>query len=818
MGNVFQQLKEDLKYEIVGLLILAFAVFSIISLFTVSTDPLFVPSAGSGAVGQFIVAMLSVVAGNGKILIPLFLAYAGVKVMLERARANIINKRTIAFSIAYVMLLTFLHLQISGGLSDWQAALQGQGGGIIGASVVIILKTLFGTLGTYVVLTTLILASILLAFDLSLVRIIKKMLLRINKSFRNSKGSLSKFLFTVVEEEEKLPRNRSKKKSRRKTIEEQEKKEEHEPEKSLIIIDHRDQEKAWREEATGLTSSITGRNEPKNTDVEAYSSEDTSWREPLPLFDHRETEQLALGLPDESDLLQDKIEEKQEKRQEETLRTVDVLSVEREDRIEAAPAYQLPPLTLLNRALRLKSSRLNQDITEKVRVLEETLENFGVRVKVTQVSRGPSITRYEIQPAPGIKVSKIMNLADDIALSMASGSVRIEAPIPGKAAVGIEVPNKEISPVTFREVLEGGEYQQSSSKLTIALGKDIAGTPIVSELNRMPHLLIAGATGAGKSVCMNSLICSILFKAKPTEVKFLMVDPKMVELTQYNGIPHLIAPVVTDAKKAASTLKWIVNEMENRYELFASTGVKEISRYNQMKALENPDSTQPALPYIVVLIDELADLMMVAAVDVEDAICRLAQMARAAGIHLVVATQRPSVDVITGIIKANIPSRIAFAVSSQTDSRTILDQAGAEKLLGRGDMLFSPVGANKPMRVQGCYVSDKEVEDLVEYLKKQGLPEYQEGIIKVQEQQESIVEEEDELFLQAVQVLLENGQASISMLQRRLRIGYARAARLIDMMEQQGIVGGYEGSKPREILISKAQFESRYGISQNKVT
>ncbi|KAB2954333.1 DNA translocase FtsK [Heliorestis acidaminivorans] len=804
---MFQQLKEDLKYEIAGLTIVSFAIFSIISLFTVTTDPLFISSSGSGAIGQFLVTILSALAGNGKIFIPIFLAYVGIKVMIERARAAIINKKTFAFLVAYLMLLTFFHLQLPAGLSDWQAGMQGQGGGIIGASIVIVLKTLFGIIGTYVVLATLIIASVLLAFDLSLVKIAKSLFKRFQQGFKNSKGSLNKVLFTVVDEEEKLPtKNKTNKKNSRKKVEEREQEEEN----NLIIIDHRDEERQWTEENGNYKNVETYENvEEQVTPLEQESSK----FDDVEYVDYKNTEQLELTLAQEEAKSQAQVAtpEVEEK-------VLPKSQIEATVTSTSATEYLLPPITILNRSLRVKSPRLNQDITEKVRVLEETLESFGVRVKVTQVSRGPSITRYEIQPAPGIKVSKIINLADDIALSMASGSVRIEAPIPGKAAVGIEVPNKEISPVTFREVLEGPEFLQAPSKLTIALGKDIAGTPIVAELNRMPHLLIAGATGAGKSVCMNSLICSILFKAKPTEVKFLMIDPKMVELTQYNGIPHLIAPVVTDAKKAATTLKWIVNEMENRYELFASAGVKEITRYNQLKGQETPDSTEPALPYIVVLIDELADLMMVSAVDVEDAICRLAQMARAAGIHLVVATQRPSVDVITGIIKANIPSRIAFAVSSQTDSRTILDQAGAEKLMGRGDMLFYPVGANKPLRVQGCYVSDKEVEDLVEYLKGQGLPEYQEGIIKAQEQQETVIEEDDELFLQAVQVLLDNGQASISMLQRRLRIGYARAARLIDMMEQHGIVGGYEGSKPREILISKAQFEAKYGMSQNKAT
>ena len=386
--------------------------------------------------------------------------------------------------------------------------------------------------------------------------------------------------------------------------------------------------------------------------------------------------------------------------------------------------FKLPPLEILQFPTRLNSQRMNKDITDNVKTLEETLENFGVKARVTQVSRGPSITRYEIQPAPGIKVSRIVNLADDIALSLAALQVRIEAPIPGKAAVGIEVPNEEIATVALREVLETHLFRESASKLTIALGKDIAGNPIVADLAKMPHLLIAGATGSGKSVCMNAIITSILFKARPDEVKLLMIDPKVVELSNFNGIPHLISPVVTDTKKAATSLRWVVHEMENRYELFAALGVKDIMRYNQVRRPEDGKEKFPLLPYIVVLIDELADLMMVAPADVEDAICRLAQMARAAGIHLVVATQRPSVDVITGVIKANITSRIAFAVSSQTDSRTILDMGGAERLLGRGDMLFYPTGMAKPLRVQGVYVSDQDVEKLVNFLKEQKKPQY----------------------------------------------------------------------------------------------
>ncbi|MFZ5897735.1 MAG: DNA translocase FtsK 4TM domain-containing protein [Bacillota bacterium] len=472
--------------------------------------------------------------------------------------------------------------------------------------------------------------------------------------------------------------------------------------------------------------------------------------------------------------------------------------------LQEVTPYQLPPLSLLNRP-RSKGNRSAKDISENVRKLEETLESFGVRAKVIQVSRGPSITRYELQPAAGVKVSRIVSLSDDIALSMAAPGVRIEAPIPGKAAIGIEVPNKEVSMVHLRELLETKEFQQSASRLTVALGKDIAGNAVIADLALMPHLLIAGATGAGKSVCLNTLIASILFKSGPDDVKFLMIDPKMVELTTYNGIPHLISPVVTNVKKAAISLKWAVREMEKRYELFAAAGVRDITRYNNVFKHRDYEGERVHLPLIVIIIDELADLMMVAPAEVEDAICRLAQMARAAGIHLVVATQRPSVDVITGLIKANIPSRIAFAVSSQTDSRTILDIGGAEKLLGKGDMLFHPVGAAKPIRVQGAYLTDREVENLVTYLQREAIPQYDEEIFE-DTPDEAEAEFEDELLPKAVEIVVRTGHASISLLQRRLKIGYARAARLVDIMERRGIVGGFEGSKPRAVLMSPEQY------------
>lgn len=475
--------------------------------------------------------------------------------------------------------------------------------------------------------------------------------------------------------------------------------------------------------------------------------------------------------------------------------------------------YRLPSVNLLKMPKKTTSEVSDREIVDRTRVLENTLSNFGITAKVSGISVGPAITRYEIQPPPGVKVSRIISLADDLALSLAAPGVRIEAPIPGKAAVGIEVPNREISPVALRELLEKKEFTDSPSKLTVTLGKDISGTTITADLGKMPHLLVAGATGSGKSVCINTFIASILFKATPDEVKLLMVDPKMVELTNYNGIPHLISPVVTDSKKAAGVLRWAVKEMEQRYEKFAQAGVRDIGRYN--KAFFNKTGEQtPVMPYIVIIIDELADLMMVAPADVEDSICRLAQMARAAGLHLVIATQRPSVDVITGLIKANIPSRISFAVSSLVDSRTILDMGGAEKLLGRGDMLFCPVGASKPIRIQGAYLSDQEVESLVNYLKEQAQPVYDEEVLKAPPAGSANIDEkdeQDELLPQAVRVFIESGTASISMLQRRLHIGYARAARLVDIMERRGIVGGFEGSKPRNILMSLEEFHQTFG-------
>ncbi|MCF8011962.1 MAG: DNA translocase FtsK [Clostridiales bacterium] len=469
--------------------------------------------------------------------------------------------------------------------------------------------------------------------------------------------------------------------------------------------------------------------------------------------------------------------------------------------------YECPPVSLLDSPAKKGESKTGTNISQYVRKLESTLHSFGIKAKVNKVAQGPSITRFEIQPPPGIKVSRIVNLADDIALGMAAPGVRIEAPVPGKAVMGIEVPNKEISMVYFRELIESPVFYQASSKLTLVLGKDVTGNFVGADLQKMPHLLIAGATGAGKSVCLNTIIASILFKAAPSEVKFLIIDPKMVELATFNGIPHLVSPVVVDPKKAATLLRWAVSEMEKRYEIFANSGVRDIFRYN--KLINENKLEDVSLPLIVIIIDELSDLMMVAPAEVEDAICRLAQMSRAAGMHLVIATQRPSVDVITGLIKANIPSRISFAVSSGIDSRTVMDMSGAEKLMGKGDMLFYPVGKIKPLRVQGAYLTDHEVEKLVDHLKKQAVPNYEEKF----DECESIDHQsqlEDVLLPRALRIILDSGQASISMLQRRLQVGYSRAARLIDIMERKGFVGGFEGNKPRTVIITRDQFEKTY--------
>lgn len=466
--------------------------------------------------------------------------------------------------------------------------------------------------------------------------------------------------------------------------------------------------------------------------------------------------------------------------------------------------YRLPPVSMLKPGPQ-HIIGLSDEVRENARILQETLQSFNIDAKILNASQGPSITRYELEPAAGVKVSKIVHLADDIALKLAATDIRIEAPIPGKAAVGIEVPNKKLTGVNLRDVIDTDTFRKAAGGVPVCLGKDIAGNPIVADLTKMPHLLVAGSTGSGKSVCINTFIASILFKQRPEDVKLILIDPKVVELSNYNSIPHLLTPVVTDPKKAASVLRWAVREMDDRYKRFAITHTRDISRYNEL----HPEDT---MPFIVIIIDELADLMMMASDDVEKSIIRLGQKARACGMHLVLATQRPSVDVLTGLIKANVPSRIAFAVSSQVDSRTILDMAGAEKLIGKGDMLFYPLGASKPLRVQGAFISDSEIDEMVEFIKAQGGPNYDEAVQKAQSEnpEDSVDFFEDDLMRQAIDMVLETGQASTSMLQRRFRVGYTRAARMIDMMEAMHIVGPNNGSKPREILMTADEVQQKY--------
>ncbi|MCL6610258.1 MAG: DNA translocase FtsK [Peptococcaceae bacterium] len=720
----------DLKFEFAGIALVTLAAIGTASLFT----------SALGTLGSLLVRSMEIAAGESKYLIILSLALAGIKLIFEKSRIRI-TPRAAGFAILALVFLTLAHMDMP--RDDlFGSGLKGMGGGVVGAAAVYAATACFGTVGTYIILASLTLVSLVLITGYTLDQMGLLAALRAKKA-----GSrMWTWIFNFLTEEADTAEYRE--------------------ERPVRPVP----------ETTGLSPVLT---------------EATACRPKEKPFDQEvetRTKKKAAGerveIPD----------------------------------IQAAPLadgriYRLPPVNLLKAPGKARNEISDREIADRTRILETTLESFGISSKVSGISVGPAITRYEIQPPPGVKVSRIVGLADDIALNLAAPGVRIEAPIPGKAAVGIEVPNREISPVTLRELIENREFINSQSRLTIALGRDIAGTPVVADLGKMPHLLVAGATGAGKSVCINTIIASILFKATPDEVKVLMIDPKMVELTTYNGIPHLISPVVTDAKKAAGVLRWAVKEMEHRYELFAQAGVRDIGRYNKNCGNGTEDGPKP-LPCIVIIIDELADLMMVAPADVEDSICRLAQMARAAGIHLVIATQRPSVDVITGLIKANIPSRISFAVSSLVDSRTILDTGGAEKLLGRGDMLFFPVGAAKPIRVQGAYLSDHEVDALVTYLKEQAQPVYDEQVLTAppaEGKNGSLDEDYDELLPQAVKIFIENGTASISLLQRRLHIGYARAARLVDIMERRGIVGSFEGSKPRSIKMTLEQFHQTFG-------
>ncbi|TWI55219.1 DNA translocase FtsK [Halalkalibacter nanhaiisediminis] len=760
--------KSQLTYELIGLGLLVIAVVTFARL---------------GTVGETFVRLFRFFLGEWFVVMAIGLLASALYIMIKRQKPKFLTRRIAG---VYVMILSFvlfshvgLFNQLSGqeGFQDqsvirntWNLfwmEMRGDipptdlGGGMIGSLAFAVSYFLFAEQGTYFLCFVLFIIGFILLTGKSISELIGNI-------FRKSYvfvGDTFSSLFTEL----KQMRVKAKEKIAEEREVNKEKKKQRKSEKELQEQDVKLQEE-YQEEV-----------EPEIVDF----SQKTYRKVPVK-HESNETKVQSETNPDE---------------------TIEVdMQTPLVTAQETNEAYKLPSVELLKLPNNPSQSNEKRQLTANARKLEQTLESFGVKARVSKVHLGPAVTKYEVNPSVGVKVSKIVNLADDLALALAAKDIRIEAPIPGKSAIGIEVPNHEVAIVTLREVLDSPKSHEEENVLAVGLGRDISGEPVLAHINKMPHLLVAGATGSGKSVCINGIITSILLKAKPHEVKLMMIDPKMVELTVYNGVPHLLTPVVTEPKKASQALKKVVAEMERRYDLFSHSGTRNIEGYNDLvnRQNESEDAKQPNLPYIVVIVDELADLMMVASGDVEDSIARLAQMARAAGIHMIIATQRPSVDVITGVIKANIPSRIAFGVSSQTDSRTILDSGGAEKLLGRGDMLYMPVGATKPTRIQGAFLSDQEVEEVVDFVISQQKAQYQEEMTPTEEKQVTD-KVDDDLYDTAVELVTEMNTASVSMLQRRFRIGYTRAARLIDEMEVRGIVGPYEGSKPREVLVEKTR-------------
>jgi len=734
-----------LMYEILGLILIALAVIMIFEY---------------GMIGRILQTIAMFFLGNLHFAVPCMLVFVALLLMIGRKKVSIYDRLIVGMLLIVMSLTIFSHgilfeqLSKSGGLlsesvlrESWRILISSEGiihrsnalgGGMIGALLFSALHVLFEATGAKVVAWVIFFIGLILVTGKALVPYLAEKMPALFGNWQK--------------------KHREKKKSMPKKAKNRRSKVESKDEIAAV-----DQEPEVQEEEEISHEPI----------ISAFTQNVSHEREEIATAENEDFEHGEIG---------------------------DDVHIEGADAVENAD-YQLPSYNLLQLPPQHDQSGEYSVIQANAKKLEQTLQSFGVKAKVTQVHLGPAVTKYEILPDIGVKVSKIVNLQDDLALALAAKDIRMEAPIPGKSAIGIEVPNSEVAIVTLREVLESKDGAKPEALLQVAFGRDITGQAVLAELNKMPHLLVAGSTGSGKSVCINGIVVSILMRTKPHEVKLMMIDPKMVELNVYNGIPHLLAPVVTDARKASQALKKVVSEMERRYDLFSHTGTRNIEGYNNhvQKVNDQTDEKHPKLPYIVVIVDELADLMMVASSDVEDSITRLAQMARAAGIHLIIATQRPSVDVLTGVIKANIPSRIAFAVSSAIDSRTILDMGGAERLLGRGDMLFLPAGASKPKRVQGAFLSDQEVESVVNFVIEQQKAQYQEEMIPSEE--ETILEETDELFDEAVQLVVSMQTASVSMLQRRFRIGYSRAARIVDQMEQRGIVGPPEGSKPRQVLI-----------------
>ena len=756
----------------------------------------------SGIVGIKLNEILGGMMGIIKYILPIGTFAVGIKMALdddEYLTSKLTQYAVLLISIAILMSaweinsgeMTVLDKNMNTIVKDaYSLGMQDKGGGALGAILAVPLAKLLSPIGAIILCVGVVIMLAVFTFGINISEIINNFVEK-----------------TEEEREERLERKQQIKGEKQKARQES---------RQEMLENKRKAKELQKEQARreALDEEDVGEQIKINFGGRILEEEDKKGRKK---YDHKnddltpltkETKKAQTIQPDviENNLFRQE-EEKKEDKTKEVLQLEHAMVVEDEN-------YEYPPIELLSKPDKKKLKGGAKALTDTATKLQKTLYSFGVSAKVENVSVGPAITRYELKPAEGVRVSKIANLADDIALNLAAETIRIEAPIPGKQAVGIEVPNKEKEAVHLREVLESEEFQNNKSKLTVALGKDVAGNIQLADIAKMPHVLIAGSTGSGKSVCINTIISSIIYNAKPSEVKMVMVDPKVVELSVYNGIPHLLIPVVTDPKKAAGALAWAVQEMDNRYNLFAAKGVRDIKGYN--KAIEKEEG-QGTLPQIVIIVDELADLMMVAAKDVEEAICRLAQKARAAGMHLVIATQRPSVDVITGLIKANVPSRIAFAVSSQVDSRTILDSVGAEKLLGKGDMLFFPTGFPKPVRVQGAFVSDEEVEKIVGFVKQNGTANYSEDILETIEnnnktekelmQEQAEDDETDPFLMDAIDAVVEQGTASTSFIQRRFKVGYARAGRIIDQMEERGIISGYQGSKPREVLMSKERLD-----------
>ena len=743
----------------------------------------------SGYIGEHLSPILGGVMGAIKYIIPVgtFL----IAIYMTTEDKDYLISKLVQYGIFLICIATILSVfQFSNGNinlnSEFSDVVQkgyelgeiNNGGGAIGTALAHVLIGLLGEIGTVILCIGI--AAILLVFMFGIKP--AEMIAEFVESRRENR------------EDRKIERQEAKE-----TIAENSR-EKKETKRERRLREKEEQRREAEQLAEQLTINLNEEEPEKDKKPKKYSHKDDDII-PISMGKNNKEEKANPNVI-EANLFKEEQETKEEKVKQ-VLQLEHALTVEDEH-------YEFPPIQLLAEGDKKGIKGGKKAVADTATRLQKTLYSFGVSAKVENVSVGPAITRYELKPAEGVRVSKIANLADDIALNLAAETIRIEAPIPGKQAVGIEVPNKENEVVTLRDIIDCDKFREHKSKLAFALGKDVAGNEVVTDIAKMPHVLIAGATGSGKSVCINTMIASIIYKAKPSEVKLVMIDPKVVELSVYNGIPHLLIPVVTDPKKAAGALAWAVQEMVNRYSLFASKNVRDIKGYNE--AIEEQGHK---LPQIVIIIDELSDLMMVSPKDVEDSICRLAQMARAAGMHLVIATQRPSVDVITGIIKANIPSRIAFAVSSQVDSRTILDMSGAEKLLGKGDMLFYPAGAPKPTRIQGAFISDKEVEKVVDFIKNNGEATYNDEIIKQIENANSTDQEidnsgednSDPLLMEAIDVVVETGQASTSFIQRRFKVGYARAGRIIDQMEERGIISGFQGSKPREVLMSKERWE-----------